>query len=54
MVGQVIGNIDQMIGVIASLLVGFKMHLVTGMKAPSICMVSKLASKAEAIHQKSM
>ncbi len=54
MAGQVIGNIGQMIGMIASLAVGIKMHVVTGIKAPSICIVSKLAPKAEARHQKGM
>jgi len=46
---------------IASLAVGIKMHVpvhhlitVTGIKAPGICMVNKLASKAEARHQKGM
>ncbi len=61
MVGQVIGNKVRVIGMIASLAVGIKMHVpvhhlitVTGIKAPGICMVNKLASKAEARHQKGM
>ena len=42
MVVQVIGNTGQMIGTKASLAIGIKMHVlvVTGMQAPSICMVS--------------
>lgn len=54
MVGQVIGIICQIIGMIASLTVGIKMHLVTVIKAPNVCMVSKLATAAKAHHQKGM
>ena len=54
MVRQVIGNIGQMIGMIASLAVGIKMQVVTGTQAPSICIVSMLALEAEARHQKGM
>ncbi len=52
MVVQVTGNTGQMIDMIASLAVGIKMHVVTGIQAPSICIVSMLALEAETCHQK--
>lgn len=39
--GQVMCNMGQMIGMIASMAVCIKMHVVTGIQAPSICIVSK-------------